>query len=330
MTSVDKYLPMSDVQGAEQSTENGNKRGGLMPRILNKLWENYSSNLIVLCFFLFGFCNSAPFMIMLSAAHDLLSRKSAINVGNFKISNQTEASNLKFNKYDCNQMSTGVVLLADIVPGICIKLIAPFFAHKFKYWQRVSFIIYACSASFLLVSLAPIEAQWLIFIGIVHASLSSSFGEMTFLSLSTLYPTKLSLASWAAGTGTTGFLSSFMYAALTSIANLSPSTAILSMLFIPNLMMLTFLILPSPDYAQAKFSESYVLSIIHKEINVKKELNMNALKPTDKLKLVKPLLKYMVPLFIVYCSEYLMNQGLYELIYFMNDKILPTHSLQYR
>ncbi len=155
---------------------------------------------------------------------------------------------------------------------------------------------------------------------------------MTFLSMSTLYPTKLSLAAWAAGTGTTGFLSTFMYAALTSIAGLSTSTTILIMLFIPMLMAFTFLILPSPDYTKANFGENMELSVcvIYKEKNVKSDFNMDSLNALDKVKLVRPLLKYMIPLFIVYYAEYLMNQGMYELIYFPDDKLLNSHRLQYR
>lgn len=173
----------------------GEVKRDLVHRVMNRLWENYSSNLIFISFFLLGFCNSAPFLIMLSAAHDLLSQ------GSFESTDTNTTSNQTSNKYECNQLSTGIVLLADVIPGICIKMVAPFFAHKFKYWQRLFFIIYTCSASFLMVALAPGDQQWLIFLGIVHASISSSFGEMTFLSLSTLYPTKLSLAAWAAGTG---------------------------------------------------------------------------------------------------------------------------------
>ena len=46
-----------------------------------------------------------------------------------------------------------------------------------------------------------------------------------------------------------------------------------------------------------------------------------------KLSLIRPLLKYMVPLFIVYYAEYLINQGLFELLYF---KDTFSHKVQYR
>jgi len=46
-----------------------------------------------------------------------------------------------------------------------------------------------------------------------------------------------------------------------------------------------------------------------------------------KLSLIRPLLKYMIPLFIVYYAEYLINQGLFELLYF---KDTFSHKVQYR
>ena len=45
------------------------------------------------------------------------------------------------NKYDCNDLSTGTILLADILPGFLIKLVAPFFAHKIKYKYKIIMVI---------------------------------------------------------------------------------------------------------------------------------------------------------------------------------------------
>ena len=110
------------------------------------------------------------------------------------------------------------------------------------------------------------------------------------------------------------------------------STSILIMLFIPVLMMIAFLILPSADYSKANFSENIEInvSIIYKEKNVKNEVDINSMSVGNKLGLVRPLLKYMIPLFFVYYAEYLMNQGLFELVYFRDNWLLPDHSLQYR
>jgi len=44
----------------------------------------------------------------------------------------------------------------------------------------------------------------LIFVGVGCASVSTTFGEITFLSLTTFYSRKLSLLGWGSGTGAAG------------------------------------------------------------------------------------------------------------------------------
>ena len=62
--------------------------------------------------------------------------------------------------------------------------------------------------------------------------------------MSTLYDRVLALSGWGSGTGAAGIGASLIYAALTSLAGLSPRTTILIMLFIPFLMAISFLCLP--------------------------------------------------------------------------------------
>ena len=116
--------------------------------------------------------------------------------------------------------------------------------HHFKYSTRVVFVVIACTSSFLIVGLTPSNLQWLIYIGVCFASLCTSLGEITFLSMSTLYDRVLALSGWGSGTGAAGIGASLIYAALTSLAGLSPRTTILIMLFIPFLMAISFLCLP--------------------------------------------------------------------------------------
>lgn len=49
----------------------------------------------------------------------------------------------------------------------------------------------------------------------------------------------------------------------------------------------------------------------------------------QNLMLLRPLAKYMIPLFLVYFAEYFINQGLFELLYF-KDSFIKEHKLQYR
>ncbi|KAG0730437.1 Battenin [Chionoecetes opilio] len=51
---------------------------------------------------------------------------------------------------------------------------------------------------------------------------------------------------------------------------------------------------------------------------------------TQKLALLPSLMKYMIPVFLVYLAEYVINQGLLELIYFPGDVGWLDHHEQYR
>jgi battenin len=82
---------------------------------LEKLWLKQYSVFVVVCYFFLGLCNNFAYVVMLSAAHDILS-------GDETKTNSTSKStenglNKTYNKYDCNELSTGTILLADILPG---------------------------------------------------------------------------------------------------------------------------------------------------------------------------------------------------------------------
>ena len=176
---------------------------------LEDKWDKHFSKFVLVSYWFFGLCNNFAYVIMLSAAHDILSPSVTNNTTPAPISNETTN---KTNKYDCNEVSTGAILLADILPGLFIKLIAPAFVHKIKYNYRVFIVVIVNASSYLIVSLTPSEYQWLIYIGVGCASFSSSLGEITFLSMSTMYSKALSLTGWGSGTGAAGLVGSFGYA----------------------------------------------------------------------------------------------------------------------
>ncbi len=175
-----------------------------------KLWNKHYSKTVLACYWLFGLCNNFAYVVMLSAAHDILA--SDENNSNHTNSTSPSPHTNHTNKYDCNDLSTGAILLADILPGISIKLLAPFFVHYIKYSHRVGLVVIFNIASYLIVALAGPSQRVLIFFGVCCASLSSSFGELTFLSMSSLYKRELSLTGWGSGTGAAGLIGSFGYA----------------------------------------------------------------------------------------------------------------------
>jgi battenin len=299
---------------------------------------------------------------MLSAAHDILG--SSENKNGTQSSLTTERTNPllddpanKTNKYDCNNLSTGAILIADVLPGIVAKFMAPFFMHKIKYSHRVLFVVLANLASFLLVALVPPRFEALIFLGVGFASIASSFGEITFLSMTTLYDRSLSITGWASGTGGAGLVGSFGYAALTW-SGLSPQSTILAMLFIPVLMAVSYAFLPSIEFASARnysdlgqdgTTSQYTRVATEDDDDETPASSYEHLPPLPEsgsvnsdfravvkdnavefLRILCPLLKYMIPLFFVYFAQYFINQGLFELLYFRNDSIIKDHKSQYR
>lgn len=54
---------------------------------------------------------------------------------NFAITMKAANNNSTFEGFvrECNHLSTGVILLADIIPGLLIKTISPFFALYIKW-----------------------------------------------------------------------------------------------------------------------------------------------------------------------------------------------------
>ena len=327
------------MNSADNEVNTDDSKFRFLYRIREHLWNKYYSKMVFIHFWFLGFCNSIPFLMMLSAAHDFLKteEKTLINRDNFN------------DRYDCNEHSTGLVLIIDVIPGTLTKFIVPFFVHKLEYWQRILITMTAASVSFLIIGNADHEIKGLVFTGIIFASFATSFGEMTILSLSTFYSSKLSLAGYASGTGASGFVSTFIYAFLTSIG-MTPSSTILLMLIVPVLMGFNFMMLPPYRYDFSKVNKDDESAI--KEANgndiplqvldePRTELDNNEkdviismdkkdFKFKDKIFLLRHLLKYMIPLFLVYYSEYLINQGLFELLYFRDNDIVPDHSLQYR
>lgn len=204
-------------------------------KFLEPFWRAHFAKCVVVSYWLLGLCNNFAYVVMLSAAHDLLHTNNSSNSSTTTTpaptstsstpSTTTTSSHNHTNKFDCNELSTGTILLADILPGICVKLVAPFFVHRIRYTHRVVIVVLANLLSFLMVALAPGEHAWLIFLGVCMASLGSSFGEITYLSLSTLYPRMLSISGWSSGTGAAGVGGSFGYAFLTQIG-LSPKVYI--------------------------------------------------------------------------------------------------------
>lgn len=265
-------------------------------------------------FWLLGLCNNYAYVVMLSAAFDILNKE--VSPHNVTVDPHPP------NNTRCNPTSTGAILLADILPALFIKLTAPFFNINTRV-QVATVVLLSCS-SFLMTSFTI--AKWMSFLGVVCAALGSGLGEITFLAYSSHFDTDV-ISTWSSGTGGAGVLGAFSYAAMASV--LTPETTLLVMLCVPVLLAISFwgiLVHPKKDSRRpiaVPDEEPLLLSC-----SGCSEEEEGTLTFVQKLKLMKPLLKFMIPLGFVYFAEYFINQGLLELIVFRN--ITLTHKEQYR
>ncbi|XP_029157627.1 battenin-like isoform X2 [Nylanderia fulva] len=168
-----------------------------------------------------------------------------------------------------------------------------------------------------MVSLGTVE--WLAILGVVITSISSGLGEVTLLSYSNQF-SKQVISTWSSGTGGAGVIGALSYAGLAMI--LSIENTLLVMLIVPLLQAITFwFILKHPSHTR--------ISIIKTGVESQEQIIKVPEKSfKDKINLMPGLLKYMIPLGLVYLFEYFINQGLYELIEF--DGIWLKQHEQYR
>ncbi|XP_028670734.1 battenin isoform X2 [Erpetoichthys calabaricus] len=291
-------------------------------------WRNLTG------FWILGLCNNFAYVIMLSAAHDILSKQGAG-------SNSTQPTpapvptrnSSNSSRYDCNSLSTAAVLLADILPTLVIKFTAPFYIHLIPYGFRVLICIFTAAASFLIVSFST--GVWMSLFGVVFASISSGLGELSFLSLTAFFDSSV-IGGWSSGTGGAGIFGALSYSALTQ-GGLSPRDTLLVMLIVPALMMASYfcLLVRPPSLPQWKKKDDgyFRSSEVRRPLLEDEEPNNDVreavdLSFTEKLSIIRGLLKFIVPLAVVYFAEYFINQCLFELLYF--PQVPLRHSEQYR
>jgi battenin len=151
------------------------KKPFIVPRTVQKdqkdrgLWRD------LLSYWIFGLCNNYGYVIILTAAFDVLKQleeKEGI------VRDESEVI-LDGGRY-CNLMSTGAILLAITVPSILIKFTMPFL--PFVINVRVFGVCGLVGVGLTLVALA--ETQWVVFLGVAFAAMSCELGETSFLAYS--------------------------------------------------------------------------------------------------------------------------------------------------
>ncbi|KAG2359907.1 batten's disease protein Cln3 [Suillus spraguei] len=224
-------------------------------------------------FFLFGLINNVLYVIILSAALDLVPPSTP----------------------------KGIIAFCNIAPALIAKLGWPYFLKgRIRYARRV---VGCCALSIIgMLVVALHESLYSRLLGICLASFASGLGEMTFLQLSTTYSRSVggrSVGYFASGTGAAGIVGAFMWWELRSLG-VSIGVGISAVL--PLILPLAYFTEIDDDVSAQDDVETRVEPKVTVAV---------ALSAADKWRLVKPLLfKYMFPLFCVYTLEYTINQGI--------------------
>lgn len=256
-------------------------------------------------FWILGLCNNYGYAVMLSAAYDILDKS-------FGLAEATPMPGPR----QCNYLSTGAVLLADILPSLVVKSLSPFLPLWINL--RVSAVVACSAAGFMLVAFAA--ELWVALAGVATMSLAQGLGETSMLSYTAFFKDKSVIAMWSSGTGAAGVLASVSYLGLTAV--MKPRDALLIMNVAPVAVALAFwglMVHPSIDdkagrAANKALSKAGAPSSKQALVRDGVPAFSSTASFVDKLGDIPPLFKYIVPLFAVYLFEYFINQGLYELL----------------
>nr|XP_041575471.1 battenin isoform X2 [Taeniopygia guttata] len=124
-------------------------------------------------FWILGLCNNLPYVVMLSAARDLLEPRPGEEPRNRS-------------RHDCDPVGTGAVLLADVVPALVVKLLLPLLGPYLPDRCRAVAVALCLWGSLSAVAAARGTLSGLG--GVALGSAGAGLGEVTFLTLASSYP----------------------------------------------------------------------------------------------------------------------------------------------
>ncbi|XP_038064477.1 battenin-like [Patiria miniata] len=290
----------------------------------------------LLAFWILGLSSFYMYVLMLSAAFDILGSDFEAggdlwNVTAKPASNTASNNDTSAKRLDCNQLSTGVILLADIVPEVVVMLAAPWFLHYIHYDIKILSTVVTAVLGCLIVALVRIRT--LTIVGVLFASISTGLGEFTGVSLMSFYD-KGVVSTWSSGTGAASLVASLSFAALTEIG-LTPRDALLAQAPVPFGLVLSYWCIlvrvPTSKSFQKNGQEDEDPDrlVEYDPFQGKcKDSEERHLTFQERIHHLKHLMKYIIPLMLVYFGSYLIINGLLELIFVRGIRF--THASQYR
>ncbi|GAB7352838.1 hypothetical protein MBLNU459_g3447t2 [Dothideomycetes sp. NU459] len=313
-----------------------------MPWAASSSWSLYRARVsallegadvrVCVAFWLFGLINNVLYVIILSAALDLVGPT----------------------------IPKSAVLLFDVVPSFIVKLTAPYYIHRIPYSLRVLVFVGLSTCGMLLIALTPSSvgqngppsperSEILVKMsGVVLASLSSGGGELSFLGL-THYYGNLSLAAWGSGTGGAGLIGAGAYVLATTTLALTVRTSLLVFSFLPVVMLLSFFVVLPKARMQRHASYQSIPDADDLTSNGHRDDPLSRVEDDEDLSTAQDSLKhqgrpdawhtfmtnlsrarglffpYMLPLLLVYVAEYTINQGVAPTLLFPLDETPFDH-----
>ncbi|WVO15553.1 protein BTN1 [Cryptococcus depauperatus] len=282
----------------------------------------YANKRLFAAFMIFGLLNNVLYVVILSAALDLVSADTP----------------------------KGVVAFFNIFPALITKVVWPLVSNgRIQYTRRVGFCTLCSWLGILTISFSSSLAPRLL--GISLASLSSGLGELTFLQLTTTLPSRESsttaLGAWSSGTGFAGIAGAGIWWLLRGLG-VKRGLGISS--FLPLFFPVTYTYIMPPFSHLTTAAAAYqslpmdfdppriLVSTPSSEYVPLHQPLLSASSETEppcgqfqlrlsareKLNLLKPLvIRYMLPLCAVYVEEYVINSGVAPTLVFP----VPTSGL---
>jgi battenin len=198
----------------------------------------------------------------------------------------------------------GLVYTANIAPVFLVKATLPYWYHLVSYRIRIILVAAVNIACLLLVGLSDDHALAVKLLGVAVGAFASGLGEATFLGLASQYNAKQCITAWASGTGFAGVFGYAWNQLWVQGVGLSFNNCALTGLVLPILWLLTYFFLLGPSSNTPS----------HEDSEISDDLNLTFGQKFTFI--ITHLWKYMLPLVIVYFSEYAMQAGAWASIGF--------------
>jgi battenin len=201
----------------------------------------------------------------------------------------------------------GFVYMCETVPGFILSLSSPYWLHLIPYSKRVTICALLMAIALGTVAMGH-KSLTLQMIGVALASLQSALGEATFLALSSRFDSDVCLSAWGSGTGFAGIFGYGWVFFFHQILGLGFPTTLLMANILAVLLLGSFQVFLAPELASR--------GALPGEILHGHDAHQDKLSALGVFQFMMKLWPFMLPLTLVYFSEYAMQAGAWAAIGF--------------